>query len=339
MVFRREGRTVLYLVRMYDIITVGAATRDVFLVSKAFMLVPLPELGGNLAECVALGSKIEIDDIHLTTGGGATNAAVTFAKLGFATATITRIGDDEPGRAILDDLASHKVDTSLVKIVKGGQTAYSTLLTAQNGERTILVYRGVSAECSESDIKEKKLKTRWLYVTSLGGNMEMLMRLMWYAKNDHIAVVLNPGHGEIKLGLRALDPIIRHLSILMLNLEEAQELTKLQTTDVGELAGKLSRPGLTVLITDGPRGTHAFLDGEHWHVGTRNIRAVSRTGAGDAFGSAFTAARMKGRDMEDALRIATANAEAVISHFGAKAGILSAFPSQKTLMSIPLISD
>ncbi len=44
---------------MLDVITIGAATRDVFVVSKAFMLIPLPELGGNFAECVALGSKID----------------------------------------------------------------------------------------------------------------------------------------------------------------------------------------------------------------------------------------------------------------------------------------
>lgn len=323
---------------MYDVITVGAATRDVFLVSRAFMLVPLPELGGNLGECVSLGSKIDVDDIVLTTGGGATNAAVTFAKLGFRTATITRVGDDEPGRAVIADLEAHGVDTGMVKIVKNGQTAYSTILTAQNGERTILVYRGVSAEQKEADIKSKRLATRWLYVTSLGGNAELLMRLVWHAKSDDLAIAFNPGQGEIKLGLRALDRIIRHLSVLMLNLEEAQELTKLETTNVKEIAQKLTRPGLTLLITDGANGTHAFLDGKYWHCGTRAVRSVSRTGAGDAFGSAFIAARMQGRDMEDALRIGTANAEAVISHFGAKAGIISKWPSQKVLMSIPLTS-
>lgn len=324
---------------MYDVITVGAAVRDVFLVSRAFMLIPLPELGGNLGECVALGSKIDIDEIVLSTGGGATNAAVTFANLGFRTATIARVGDDEPGRAVIDDLKTHGIDTSLMKVVKNGQTAYSTILTAQNGERTILVYRGVASEQKESDIKTKKLNTRWLYVTSLGGNAELLMRLVWHAKSDDLSIALNPGAGEIKLGLRALDQVIRHLSVLILNLEEAQELTKLQTTNVKDIAKQLERPGLTLIITDGANGTHAFLDGKYWHCGTRSIRSVSRTGAGDAFGSAFVAARMQGRDMEDALRIGTANAEAVISHFGAKAGIINKWPSQKVLMSIPLTSS
>lgn len=324
---------------MFDVITIGTATRDVFLASKAFLLVPLPELGGNLAECLALGSKIDIDDIHFSTGGGATNAAATFAKLGFKTSIITRVGDDEPGRAVITELENFKVDTSLIKTVKGGHTAYSTLLTAPNGERTILVYRGVSVEHSEADLAEKKMKTRLIYATSLGGNMEMLVRLVRHAKQENIIVAWNPGHGELKLGLRALDPILRHVTYFMLNLEEAQELTKIQTTDVNELAKLLLRPNLTLLISDGVRGTHAFAGDKRWHVGTRNIKSVSQTGAGDAFGSAFVAARLQGRDMADSLRIGTANAESVISHFGAKSGILATWPTAKTLLSIPLTGE
>ncbi len=324
---------------MFDVITIGTATRDVFLASKAFLLVPLPELGGNLAECLALGSKIDIDDIHFSTGGGATNAAATFANLGFKTSIITRVGDDEPGHAILTELASLKVDTSLIKTIKHGHTAYSTLLTAPNGERTILVYRGVSADHSEADIQERKIKARLLYITSLGGNLEMIIRLTRHAKNEHLIIAWNPGHGEIKHGLRALDPILRHVTYLMLNLEEAQELTKLPDADPPELAKLLLRPNLTLLITDGVRGTHAFQGDDYWHVGTRNIKLISQTGAGDAFGSAFIAGRLQGRDMPDSLRLGTINAESVISHFGAKAGIIKSWPSAKALLAIPLTGE
>ncbi|HCC83650.1 TPA: hypothetical protein DEP96_02255 [Candidatus Uhrbacteria bacterium] len=324
---------------MFDVITIGTATRDIFLASKAFLLVPLPELGGNLAECLALGSKIDIDDIHFSTGGGATNSAATFANLGFKTSIITRLGDDEPGQAVLADLARFKIDTSLIKTIKKGHTAYSTLLTAPNGERTILVYRGVSAEHSEADLAERKIKTHLIYATSLGGNMELLIRLIRHAKQENIIVAWNPGHGEIKHGLRALDPILRHVTYLMLNLEEARELTKLPTADVQELAKHLLRPNLTLLISDGPRGTHAFTSDNYWHVGTRNIKLISQTGAGDAFGSAFVAARLQGRDMADSLRIGTMNAESVISHFGAKVGILKTWPTPKALLAIPLTSE
>lgn len=323
---------------MLDVITIGAATRDVFVVSKAFMLIPLPELGGNFAECVALGSKIDVDEMVMTTGGGATNAAVTFSRLGFRTALVSRVGSDASGAAVIEELQSDKVDTGFVKKVKNGKTAYSTLLTAMNGERTALVFRGVSSTFSESDIPAK-LNAAWLYITSLGGSIPALLRAVRTAKTQHMQVAFNPGNGEIKAGLRALDPVLRQVNILLLNLEEAQQLTGVQTTDVRELSVKLLRPGMTLLITDGANGSHAFDGTGHWKSGTRAVRSVSRTGAGDAFGSGFVAARLRGYDIADALRIGTLNAENVIGHVGAKTGILSAWPSKKALSAISVIQN
>lgn len=323
---------------MLDVITIGSATRDVFIVSKAFMLIPLPELGGNFAECVALGSKIDVDDLVHTTGGGATNAAVTFARLGFKTAVVSRIGADQTGAAVLDDLTAEHIDVKYVKKVKTGKTAYSTLLTAANGERTALVYRGVSASFTESDIPAT-LPAAWLYITSLGGSMPALMRALRTAKTQNLKVAFNPGHSEITAGLRALDPILRHVTVLMLNLEEAQTLTGITTTDARVLAEKLLRPSMTVIITDGANGSHAFDGTHHWRSGTRAIRSISRTGAGDAFGSGFVAARMRGYDVADALRVATLNAESVIGHVGAKTGILSSWPSKKSIAAISVIQN
>lgn len=324
---------------MFDVITVGAATRDVFLVSKQFMLVPLPELGGGLAECVSLGHKIDVDKLVLTTGGGATNAAATFAALGFATACITRVGDDEPGHAILEDLDARKIDISLVKTVKGGQTGYSTLLTAVNGERTVLVYRGVSGEFKESDVKLSKIKAKWLYISSLAGNIPALLSLVRHAKTTGGSAAFNPGSAEVKLGLRTLDPILRQVDVLLLNLEEAQQLANLQTTDAKELAGRLLRPDMLLIISDGPNGAHAFKGTAYWRVGTRSIRSVSRTGAGDAFGSALVASLLHGLDVPDALRIATYNAESVIGQCGAKAGIIDRWPLKKAVAAISVTNS
>lgn len=319
---------------MFDVVTVGAATRDVFLVSKQFMLVPLPEMGGGLAECVSLGHKIDIEKLVLSSGGGATNAAATFAMLGFKTACVCRVGDDEPGRAIVQELGDHHVDTSLIKTVKGGQTAYSTLLTAVNGERTALVYRGVSAEWKEADVKFGKIKAKWLYITSLGGDIPLLLSLVRHAKVHNIRVALNPGNAEVKLGLRALDPVLRQVDVLLLNLEEAQALANLQTTDTKALTGRLMRPDMTLVMTDGANGAHVFQGSDTWRVGTRSVRSVSRTGAGDAFGSGFIAGLLHGLEVPDALRVATFNAESVIGQVGAKAGIIGSWPAKKVLAAI-----
>jgi sugar/nucleoside kinase (ribokinase family) len=52
------------------------------------------------------------------------------------------------------------------------------------------------------------------------------------------------------------------------------------------------------------------------------VDAYERTGAGDAFGSGFLAALIKGKTMEEALIWGTVNSASVIGYVGAQRGLL-----------------
>ena len=69
-----------------DVLTVGAATRDVFIQSKRFKNIKNPLAADGLDVCFPLGAKIDLDSVIFETGGGATNAAVTFSRFGLRTA-------------------------------------------------------------------------------------------------------------------------------------------------------------------------------------------------------------------------------------------------------------
>ncbi|MFA5947189.1 MAG: carbohydrate kinase family protein [Patescibacteria group bacterium] len=318
---------------MYDIITIGSAVRDVFLLSKSFQLIKSDKFSTGVGECVALGEKIDVEQLVLSTGGGATNAAVTFANLGFLTAIVSRVGLDEPGDDVLRDLARYKVDTSLVKRIKGGQTAYSTLLTAPNGERTALVHRGVSSEFALADVPFKTLATKWYYVSSLSGNVALLAKIISHAQKTGAKIAVNPGGGEL-LKASELRALLKDVDVLLVNLEEAQKLTGLSTKDGKELAAKLSSETTLAVVTDGPRGAYASFSKVRYSARNRNVPSISRTGAGDAFGSGVVAALAKGMSVEDALKVGTLNAESVIQHIGAKAGIMAKWPNKKLLDEI-----
>ncbi|MEK7183602.1 MAG: carbohydrate kinase family protein [Patescibacteria group bacterium] len=318
---------------MFDVITIGAATRDVFLVSKEFQIINSPRFAGGQGECVALGSKIDVDELVFSTGGGATNAATTFARLGFSSAVVARIGNDDPGAAIVTELKQYHVNTELLRVLPKENTAYSTLLTAKNGERSVLVHRGASSSFSASDIPWKNLKSQWLYITSLAGNIELLQKIVTQAKKQGTKVAVNPGRGELKRAVEMRE-LLSSLSVLIVNLEEAQMLAESDEKDGAKLAKLLAYPGLTVIVTNGARGAHAHADGKTWFARTSGAKSVSRTGAGDAFGSGTVAAIAKGWSLDDALRVGTLNAESVIQKFGAKAGILSKWPNKKQLSII-----
>ncbi len=317
----------------YDIITIGAATRDAFLVSKQIQLISSDQFLTGIGECVALGTKIELDEMVLATGGGATNAAVTFGNLGFRTAAIARVGQDCSGAEIFGELEDHGVDTSMMRAIKGEQTAYSTLLTEpKGGERTVMVYRGVSAGFSKADLPFSKMKSDWIYMTSLAGNVPLAETII-KTLGKKTKICWNPGMKELNLGIKRLSPALEHLFLLNMNREEATALFRKDPIENPHVLAALP-PTLTVVITDGAQGAYASLDGTTWFVKPSSLKARSRTGAGDAFGSGLVAGLMKGFGIEDALRLGLLNSQSVIQHYGAKAGILSKWPSKNELAKV-----
>ena len=70
---------------MAKIITVGAGVQDVFL-SQSDALKPVCESPEHCFARLDLGTKADVNQIHFATGGGATNAAVTFARQGHQSA-------------------------------------------------------------------------------------------------------------------------------------------------------------------------------------------------------------------------------------------------------------
>lgn len=317
----------------HDVVTIGAATRDVFLVSSAFQLIASPKFATGTGECVALGSKIELDNAIFATGGGATNSAVTFARLGLFTATVARLGADSAAEAIVQDLEAQRVDTSLLRRVPKGQTAYSTLLTAKNGERSVLVFRGVSSHFEKRDIPLSALNAKALYITSLAGNLDVLRHVLVQGHKNKAVIALNPGQGELQQATKLRD-LLRFVDVLIVNLEEARMISETPSSTAVETVRSLSQYCGTVIVTDGPKGAYAMTGGVTWFARPNGKKSVSRTGAGDAFGSGTFAGLLRGMTLDQALKVGMLNAESVIQEFGAKTGILKTWPSAKALAQV-----
>lgn len=320
---------------MLDVICIGSAVQDVFFVSEQFKKIKTSAFPNGEGECVALGSKTEVDELHFSTGGAATNCSATLASLKLKVGVISRIGNDGPGKEILADLKSRGINTALVRVVKKGQTGFGAQLTMLDGERSILVYRGVSAGFKNTDIPLAKLNTKWVFMSSLAGNTALVKRVANYANKQGISVGYNPGSKELEQGMDTFEPILKNLTYLSLNLEEARMLAGSNTTPKS-LLNLIHRPGMTLAITDGGNGTYVKSDNSMFHVGTREVPVVSRTGAGDAFNSGTMAALISGYSAEDALRIGTMNAEGVIGEHGAKNGILKRFPTKRVMQTVPI---
>lgn len=313
---------------MFDVITFGTATRDAFVRSEAFKIIESGKFITGKAECFPLGSKIEIPEIVFTTGGGATNAAVTFARQGLKTACFSVVGNDVSGKAVIEELKKEKVAVDFFVKNNKFNTAYSILFLTSFGERTIFVYRGASEHWSRDDLLKfkNKLKAKWFYLAPLGGESAKHFEfLVNFAKKNNIKVACNLSKAQIEMGLKKIAPILKKLDVLILNQEEAAYLVGIDYKKENEIFKKLDEivDGI-VVMTKGPEGA-SISDGKNrWEVGVyKEKKSVDRTGAGDAFGSGFIAGIIKYGNIEKAIKLAGANATSVIEYIGAKKGILA----------------
>lgn len=319
---------------MYDIISIGAATKDVFLISKDFKLIKSNKFSTGVGECFAYGAKLELGDVYFDIGGGATNSAFTYTNLGLKTGVCSRVGKDIYGLEIMHLLADKGIGLNLATDRKH-KTAYSTVLVMPNGDRTILVYRGASANFSDQDINWNKLKTKWVYLSSVAGSTSLLGHLFGYSKTNRVKVSWNPGSDELRLGKVHLERYLKEAYVFNVNREEAAVLTgKKEIKDMFKLINRLS-PGYNI-ITDGAKGAYLSDGILTYHAKALVTQVKNTTGAGDAFGSGFVAGLILKNDWDYALRLAMLNANGVLQKMGAKAGLLNHLPKNQELDKVKI---
>jgi len=312
---------------MLDIVTIGTATKDIYLRSKDFVISENLHFPSGRSMAFEAGSKIEVEKVIHETGGGATNTAITFARLGLKTACCCEIGNDLAGRDIVKILKKNRVKTYLINTNKNSPTSLSVIFLSKEGERNIFVYRG--ALIDENEIKVSRLRSKWFYLSSVGGNIKLLNKIVDFVENKKIKLAFNPGSKELELGLVKLSRIFNATDILILNRSEASDLMGISYNFRKTIFRKACglTPGIEV-ITDGKNGAYATDDEKGYRIGIYNWKIVDRLGAGDAFGSGFVAGYINYKqDIKKALQYAAANASSVVTQIGAKKGIIKSFPS------------
>lgn len=305
---------------MTRLLAIGAAVQDVFLShSDEFKSVSDKSVHEQFMR-LELGGKADVNNIDFSTGGGATNAAVTFARQGLHSLFMGTIGHDPAGRSVLDDLDREGVDASGVSYSERYNTGYSVLLLAPNGERTILTYRGASTHYDAKNFDLRNTEADWIYVSSMAGSMEVLDKIFTQARTLGTKIFFNPGKGELRQ-ISKLKGLLDDVEVLSVNREEAQQIVEGETLD--ELVRHLLHYVPVAIISDGPNGVIASDGKTVVRAGVyEDVKVIDRTGAGDAFGSGFLSQWAVGKSLKDAIVFASANSTSVVTKIGAKTGIL-----------------
>lgn len=264
------------------------------------------------------GQKIEVDSFQVYTGGGGSNTAVGFARLGFRTGIVCETGSDSWSKTIMDEFAAEGVDTALIIKEKKEQTGGSVILVAADGSRTVMVYRGAASMLDPADVPVAALsQANWIHLSSIAGQIDTLHTIFAVLAKHHRRWSWNPGRQEIqalvenKISLAEVP-----CELLIVNREEWQGLEPVQA--------QLHQQVKYIVITNGREGGQIYQGGSVVHTYTVDpVTVVNETGAGDSFAAGFVAGMLWSSDLPTCVEYGKRNAANVIRHNGAKTGLLT----------------
>ena len=267
------------------------------------------------------GETVVGRDFRVSGGGKGANQAVAAARAGGRVRFVTALGADGFGDRARDAFVADGIDVGLVRRVPDTASGVALIFVDEAGENSIAVASGANAALAPADVIG--------LATSLGRDDVVLAQLeialdtvaaaVEIARDRGARVILNPAPA------RALpDAVLRGVSILTPNEQEAAQLTGVEATDteagLSRAARLLHDRGVRdVAITLGSRGVYVSSSGRSTLVKAFRVDAVDTTAAGDVFNGALAVALIEGLSLLDAVRFANAAAAVSVTRLGAQA--------------------
>ena len=304
-----------------DLLSVGDANLDAFITpSESESLCDI-----NTKECLiafSYADKIPVKNMEFCMGGNAANNAVGSKRLGINVGAVLTLGDDSTGVQIIEKLKKENVDLTYC-IQQPATLSNFNVVVTYTGERTIFTYHAPRSY----EFPVQLPKVPWVYLTSMGESYRPFYNHVteWLVKNPETKLAFNPGSWQLRGGVQEIGNVFKLSHIVFVNKQEAEKLTGYEAKSevTKELLMELSKLGPKIsVITDGGNGAYVFDGHQFLHCGIMPMDAYERTGAGDAFGSGFLSAVIKGKTMEECLIWGTVNSASVIGYTGAQKGLL-----------------
>jgi ribokinase len=303
------------------------------------------------------GKKTEAEAVSTHCGGGAVNAAVCYARLGFDVAALVKLGQDDRADQILTRLAAEGVSTRYAVRDAREATGASVLISAHDRNAAIFTFRGANTLLEPADLVADAFGVDLVHVSGLSNrSADSFPDIVGKAHAAGARLAANPGVRQLSLQHGTFLDLAARIAIFSINRTEADTLVPQVVARAGEGGPSLTHRGPgepprllargfhgggfevslarffatlleagfgAVIVTDGGEGAFAADATGLYHCPVLPGPIAGTAGAGDAFVATFAAATMLGDDAMTALRRATLNAGAVIRHPDTQSGLLS----------------
>ncbi len=285
--------------KQLDVVAVGHALVDIRIIVDKF---PGPD------------EEAEIKEESRGAGGSAVNVAIDVARLGGSSGIVAKIGFDQFGRIVYEELWRNKVDLRGLRISPKGETGFSIVVITQSGDIAIYGHKGVADNLEPGEVDTDLISdAKTVHIASL--RLDTSIKAAQLAKQSNAIVSWDPGRRLAQLGLEKLSPLLRYVDIVFLNQVEAKAMTGKEPLEAAKTIAKHG-PG-HVVVKMGEKGALYYGTRGQKHIEPYPApRVVDTTGAGDAFAAATLLKVAQGTDILEALQYASLVAALKVSRLG-----------------------
>ena len=274
-------------------------------------------------------------------GGDTANFAVAAARMGGRCGYVTRIGDDEFGRAFLALWDQEGVDRSRVVVEREGRTAVYFIARREDGGHDFTYYRAHSpaSRLRPEDLDRAYLAgARVLHTSGITqaiseGARATVEAALEIAASARVAVSydvnVRPRLWSVEAARAAAERTFGRAHLVFVSTEDAGHLYP--GADGEDVARRiLDRGPRAVVLKRGAAGCTVLAAGAApVRLPGRAVEAVDTTGAGDAFAGAFVASWIAGSSFAEAAVLANAAGALTTTGLGATAPI----PDREAVMA------
>jgi len=257
---------------MPDILVVGSLNADLVVRAPRF---PQP------------GETISGEDLQVIAGGKGANQAVAAARLDASVSMLGRVGKDNFGDFLLENLKSNHVDSQLVQRDEAS-TGTAIIIVDSNRQNSIVLSAGANGKVSAEDVNTASFLDYKLLLLQLEIPLETVLSAAKRAHENGLRVILNPAPAQ-----RIPAELIALADFIIPNETELSLLTGLPVNDTNstEQAARalLEQGAKNVIVTLGSKGALIVTHTQVTQVDTYQVDVVDTTAAGDAFIGGFAA--------------------------------------------------
>lgn len=270
------------------------------------------------------GETLSLTGKSVAGGGKGANQAIAAARSGAETAFIGKVGQDQEGTFMVNQLTASGVDDRFVQRSDAANTGSAFILLDSSSENRILIDGGTNQQVTPSDVDAAKaaIDTSDFLIAQFETPQAATLRGFELARAAHRRTILNPAPATktVPTALLAVTDLI------IPNETETKTLTGVHITDEHSMvagAKKLQALGVAnVIITVGSKGAFWMRGDEHGFVPAYKVHAVDTTAAGDTFiGALSSVLAFDLSNLAGAVRFANRASSLAVQRLGAQPSI------------------